>query len=111
MELKKTTIKGREVYVIFTGDRYYFYSNYYGMLSVATRQETSVANKEYFTVYTGNRHTTGGQLCDSVIKTAVKRYINKEESQFISKTVIYRMADTIDLVDFTFTIDFKANLL
>ena len=39
MELKKTTIKGREIFVMFTGDKYFFYSNYYGTLAIAERKE------------------------------------------------------------------------
>ena len=69
MELKKTTIKGREIYVMFTGDKYFFYSNFYGTLAIAERKEKKTgepATEEEFTLTVGNHHTTGGQMADLV---------------------------------------------
>lgn len=102
MELKKTTIKGREIFVMFTGDKYYFHSNFYGTLAVATRQEKSEkVSTEFFKVYTGNRHTIGGQM--EHIQTAVKRYINREENQFVQKEVKYTF-EAYDLADLSIKI-------
>ena len=94
MELKKTTIKGREIYVMFTGDKYFFYSNYYGTLAIAERKEKKTgepATEEEFTLTVGNHHTTGGQMADSIVISAVKRYINREENQFITKRIKYNV--------------------
>lgn len=104
MELKKTTIKGREIFVLFTGDKYYFYSNYYGTIAYATRQEKSEkVSTEFFKVFTGNRNTIGGQM--EHIQTAVKRYINREENQFVQNDVKY-IFETYDLADLPIKISF-----
>lgn len=93
MELKRTTIKRREVYVMFTGDNYFFYSNYYGTLAIAERKEkkTGEPPTEEFTLTVGNHHTTGGQMADSIVISAAKRYINREENQFVIKRVKYNI--------------------
>lgn len=94
MELSTTAIKGRKVNVIFTGSAYYFINSFFGVLAIAERDTNAEQdNKTAFTLYVGNHHTTGGSLCDSVIISAVKRFINKAESQFITKKVLYNIEE------------------
>ena len=99
MELKKTTIKGREIYVMFTGNEYFFYSNYYGLLAVAERY-----NDTHFITAVGNHHTIGGQMNTPTIERAVKRYINREENQFVTKKVSFEFFNR-DLANSTLKVE------
>lgn len=81
MEITRTTIKGHEVAVIFTGKSYIFHSSYYGIIATADRAED---NEKQFTITTGNHHTTGGSRVNSCsIIAAVKRFVTKSENKFV----------------------------
>lgn len=84
----KMMIKGCEVYVTFTGNKYFFFSNFYGLVAIATRDEED-ANS--FSVLVGNKHLFGGCLCENNVFKAVSRYIRKEETQFIVKVLSFDM--------------------
>ena len=99
MEINNISVNGHKSYSVFDGEKYVFYSNYYGILAVAVR----VAEKDYntgkcsFNVYTGNSHTVGGtRVNTTTIRRAVRRYVNKFENQFVKTKVNYEFFD-VDL--------------
>lgn len=101
MTINKTSFRGYEVNVIFTGSHYYFHSTYAGVIAVAERieRETTPANETKFILRVGNRHLVGGSLGSiSAISANCKRFINKAENQFINVSVDYEI-DEIDGAD------------
>lgn len=110
MEINKIKILGAEIYAIFQGEKYLFYSPFYGLICTAERtQETASTDTEQnFIIYVGNHHTTGGRLSNDRILTAAKRYINASESQFIEKRCNYT-AKIKDLANAAILISYKFN--
>lgn len=103
MEIKSIKIRGCEVSAIFTGRAYYFTSNFYGLLCVATEINESEDGRA-FSVVTGNHHTDGTRLANSVVSSAVKKYIRKEENKYINKTVSFIDGENRDLASDYITI-------
>lgn len=98
MEIYKTTFRGSEVSVIFTGSHYYFHNSYYGVIAVAERDYgKDSGSASHFTLSVGNRHTLGGSLSGAV-ESLVKRFITKSEQKYITKKVTYN-TEEIDLAD------------
>lgn len=91
-----TKIKGSDIHVIFNGSHYFFQSNFYGLIAYATRD---TGNDCFFHCFVGNRHTFGGHLCESNVYAAIKKYIKKEETQFIAEKVISFDCISTDLAD------------
>lgn len=98
MEITKTSFRGCEVSVIFTGSHYYFHSSYYGLLAVAVRDydrevsmdyQTGTGAASFFTLITGNHNTIGGCLGGSVVASLCERYIRKLEQRYITKSVSF----------------------
>lgn len=108
MEISITAIRGRKVNVIFNGSTYYFHNSFFGFLAIAERDYNEEKNgKAAFTIIVGNHHTTGGSLCNSAIETAVKRFINKAECNFVDKKVKYTtvekdLANVFVKIEYTF---------
>lgn len=90
MEFNKIKICGCDVTAVFTGPYYYFHNKFYGWIAFAERTQYRDENgKVGFTIYVGGEHTQGGPLTDATVVAAVKRYITKEESQFVPAEVTY----------------------
>lgn len=87
MIFSKTRIAGNETTVIFTGTHYYFVTQFYGIVAVAERVKELKNGKTAFKVKTGNKYCEGGSLTDSVVFTAVKKFILKSENEYIPVAV------------------------
>lgn len=99
MEIYKITPQGADVYVLFNGGTYVFYSMYYGTMAIAKRSNLArEKGYEFFTVTEGNRHCTGGRFGGSAIFSFVCRFIRKCENKYI-KTDCDFERHTIDLAD------------
>ena len=106
MEIKSINIRGCEVSAIFTGRAYYFTSNFYGLLCVATEINESEDGRA-FSVVTGNHHTDGTRLANSVVSSAAKKYIRKEENKYINKVVTFVDGVNRDLAADYITIQYE----
>lgn len=78
--------------VIFTGSHYFFYSNFFGLLAVAERDEN---NDQSFSILVGNRYTLGGRVVTSKVYNLVCNFIKK---QYKSKDLVFERKNT-DLAD------------
>jgi len=83
-----------ELFSLFTGKHYYFYSNFYGLLAVADRD---TENPDKFTVFVGNAHTLGGSLNPSRVADIVKRSVRHDENKYIKKTISFDVVDDVRL--------------
>ena len=83
METGQIRISGSKVAVIFTGKKYFFHDNWWGIIGIATRESDlgDIGNKR-FTLIAGNKNMNR----DNVV-TAMKRYIKKAENQFATCNV------------------------
>ena len=90
MEIKKIKIAGCESDMIFTGVKYIFYNDWYGVVGLATRKGFLAYSEDRhtFVIKAGTENTVGGSLNRSSIITAMKRYITKSENK-------YKVHDTI----------------
>lgn len=93
MEIKNIKIKGCDVTSIFVGSKYYFYNNYYGFIAIAEMTRDYDNNKTNATIHIGNSHTIGGSMDTYAILPSIKRFINKEENQFVEKKVGYEVVE------------------
>ena len=94
MTFNKTSFRGYEVNVIFTGSHYYFHSTYAGVIAIAERMPYQFQEAQTFKVKAGNRHLVGGSLGSaSVILANCKKFINKAENQFIKVSVDYELEE------------------
>lgn len=99
MEISIINPANRRVVVLFNGGTYVFYSEYYGTLAIANRSDLAHEyGREFFTLRAGNRHCEGGVLTNSRIIEFAKRFINKSENKYISKSVEYE-TQPADLAD------------
>ena len=86
METGQIKINGDSVTVIFTGEKYYFHSNYWGIVGIATREsELSDTKHKKFSLIAGNKNI---YYRDKYV-TAMKRYITKAENKYIACDVEY----------------------
>lgn len=99
MEISIINPASRRVVVLFNGGTYVFYSQYYGTLAIAKRSSLAhEKGREFFTLTAGNRHCEGGILTNSCIMEFSKRFINKNENKYITKSVDFE-THTADLAD------------
>lgn len=90
MEYKVIKIKGVDVLALFTGTAYFFTSNYFGLLAVATEiDDKETAVDRVFKIRVGNHHADGTRFSSSVILTYAKKHIRKEENKYISKNIAF----------------------
>ena len=85
METGQIKINGDAVTVIFTGEKYYFHSNYWGIVGIATREsEWSDTKRKKFSLIAGHKNVYRYKYV-----TAMKRYITKAENKFVACDVEY----------------------
>ena len=85
METGNIKINGEAITVIFTGEKYYFHSNYWGIVGIATREsESSDTKHKKFSLIAGNKNIYRDKYV-----TAMKRYITKAENKFVACDVEY----------------------
>ena len=93
METGQIKINGDAITVIFTGEKYYFHSNYWGIVGIATREsDISDCKHKKFSLIAGNKNIYRDKYV-----TAMKRYITKAENKFVACDVEY--ADSCELCD------------
>lgn len=85
METGNIKINGEAITVIFTGEKYYFHSNYWGIVGIATREgESSDTKHKKFSLIVGNDNIDRDKYV-----TAMKRYITKAENKSVDCDVEY----------------------
>ena len=85
METGQIKIDGATIAVIFVGKKYYFHSNYWGIVGIATREsESDECEHKRFSLIAGNSNV----YRDKYIK-AMKRYITKAENKYVACDVEY----------------------
>lgn len=89
MEIKKIKIAGCESDMIFTGAKYIFYNDWYGVIGVATRKGYDEESKHTFVIKAGTKNTVGGRVNRSSIITAMKKHISKSENKYIVHTTLF----------------------
>jgi len=84
-------VNGHKVNIFFTGAKYIMYSEYFGVLAIATRDynKEEIGKKSVFHIVVGNEHTIGGSCTNCAVIAALKRVINKNENKFVSTKVDY----------------------
>ena len=98
MEIKKIKIAGCESDMIFTGAKYIFYNDWYGVIGVATRKGYNGGDKHSFVIKAGTGNTVGGRVNRSSIITAMKRHISKSENKYKVHTTFFE--DTEELCNY-----------
>lgn len=83
MQIERIKIAGAEVYVIFMGYKYFFYSDAYGLIGIARRLGYSDDVLHTFELSAGNGYTVGSRFNRGTIIAKIKQYINKNESKHI----------------------------
>jgi len=94
MEISSINPHGYKCSVIFVGSHYYFYSEYAGLFAIAERvntRENIHTNKQDFILTVGNSHLLGGSLTPATCVAIAKRFIDKSENKYISRTVNYEV--------------------
>ena len=89
MEFTKIKLAGCESDMIFTGEKYIFYNDWYGVIGVATRKGYNSEDKHTFVIKAGTKNTVGGRVNRSSIITAMKKYISKNENKYIVHTTLF----------------------
>ena len=89
MEIRSIKIAGREVTAIYNCGEYVFYSNYYGVIGIASRTSITENHEPIYLLTAGTENTVGGSVNRSSIVTAMKRYIAKCESFYNIKKTIF----------------------
>lgn len=85
METGQIKINGDAITVIFTGDKYYFHSNYCGIVGIATRESDISEHKhKKFSLIAGYKNVYRYKYV-----TAMKRYITKAENKYVACDVEY----------------------
>ena len=85
METGQIKINGDAITVIFTGDKYYFHSNYWGIVGIATRESDISEHKHNkFSLIAGHKNVYRYKYV-----TAMKRYITKAENKSVDCDVEY----------------------
>ena len=88
MEITKIKIAGCEADMIFTGGKYIFWSDWFGVVGLATRKGYDEPDNHTFVIKAGTENTVGGSVNRSSIVTAMKRHITKSANK-------YKVHDTI----------------
>lgn len=90
-------IHGNPCTLIFTGSHYYLHSSFYGILGQATRDYDKEGispmtglHTSHFTLEVGNHHYSWPS---SMIATAFRKAITKEEQRYVKKQVSYEVKD------------------
>lgn len=86
MEIKQISYKGGKFIAIFNGTAYVFHSNFFGIVAIATRDNN---DSRHFHISYGNRNCEGGCFGGHVLLPMIKRYIKKEENQFVPSNVTF----------------------
>ena len=89
MQIERIKIVGAEVYVIFMGYKYFFYSDYYGLIGIARRLGYSDDVLHTFELAAGNEYTVGSRFNRGTIIAKMKQYINKNESKHIGGESVF----------------------
>ena len=88
METGQIKINGDAITVIFTGKKYYFHSNYCGIVGIATRESKidDLRERKYakFSLIAGYKNVYRYKYV-----TAMKRYIKKSENKYVDCDVEY----------------------
>ena len=93
METRQIKINGESITVIFVGKKYYFHSNFWGIVGIATQEsELSDTKHKKFSLIAGNKNIYRDKYV-----TAMKRYITKTENKFVTCYVEY--VDSGELCD------------
>lgn len=83
METGNIKINGESITVIFIGKKYYFHSNYWGIVGIATRvSDLSEHHNKKFSLVAGTKNTSRSKYI-----YGMKRYIRKAERQYIACNV------------------------
>lgn len=83
METGHIIISHSKVTVIFTGKKYFFHDNWWGIVGIATREsELGEVKNKTFSLIAGNANMNR----DNVV-AAMKRYIKKAENKFATCNV------------------------
>ena len=91
MEIKKIKIAGCESDMIFTGVKYIFYNDWYGVVGLATRKGFDAYSKDRhtFVMKAGTEDTVDGSINRNSIITAMKRHISKSENKYKVHTTFF----------------------
>lgn len=85
METGHIQINGAAITVIFVGKKYYFHSNYWGIVGIATREgDIGECKHKLFSLIAGNYNVNRKPYV-----AAMKRYITKAENKFVACDVEY----------------------
>ena len=83
METGQITIDGSKVAVIFTGKQYFFHSNYWGIVGIATRVSDLIElHDKKFSLVAGTKNTSRSKYI-----YGMKRYIRKAEQKYVACNV------------------------
>lgn len=79
-----------EIAVVFTGEHYFFKSNFCGLIAIAKRdfekESNSPTGSSYFDLYIGNKY-----IEDCVAQQLAKRYIRRCENKYIKRNVLFKI--------------------
>ena len=75
--------------MIFTGAKYIFYNDLYGVVGLATRKGYDEESKHTFVIKAGTENTGGGRINRNSIITAMKKYISKNENKYTVHTTLF----------------------
>lgn len=100
MEITKIKIAGCESDIIFTGEKYIFYNDWYGVVGLATRKGFYAYSEDRhtFVIKAGTENTVGGSINRSSIITAMKRHITKSENKYKEHTTFFE--DSGEICDY-----------
>lgn len=96
MEFFKINKQGTEVNIIFNGGEYIFHNRFYGLLAVATRDETEHAIEKLgkgeetsFTIKVGNENAVGStRFNDTSVLSMVRRFVTRQETRYIKEMIV-----------------------
>ena len=78
-----------EIAVVFTGEHYFFKSNFCGLIAIAKRdfekESNSPTGSSYFDLYIGNNY-----IEDCATQQLAKRYIRRNENKYIKKNTLFK---------------------
>ena len=89
MEFKKIKIAGCDNSMIFIGEKYIFWNDWYGVIGLATRKGYDEESKHTFVIKAGTENTVGGRINRNSIIAAMKKYISKSENKYILHTTLF----------------------
>ena len=84
METGQMKIGGDAITVIFIGNKYYFHSNYWGIVGIATRESDISEHKQKFSLIAGHKNVYRYKYV-----TAMNQYITKAENKYVACDVEY----------------------